>query len=294
MSNPKKHHFVPRWHLEKFVDNKGFLHVLDKVKVAWRRQKPKEVMVVNQYYRQKWAPEGIDPNILEKSLGSKLEPEAKAAFDRLLAQAPDINDAETAAMLAYLELQRIRVPRQAEAAKQLLRRAIIKNSPPEVAKSIFDGKVNIDINDSFRFDFMRMVVGQMGVYFSRMEWEVVDAVEGSSFVITDSPVTYHNVDFFPPDEAGIALAGTKVFFPLSASRLLILRHPEYTIDGKVGASDKIPGPELTNGRIKVVFGRAWTEEQVNRANWIMMQLSDRYVAGCNKEILESMVGFSQE
>jgi hypothetical protein len=77
MSNPKRHHFVPKWHLERFADRDGFLHIYDKAKGLWRRQKPQQVMTVNRYYRQNWAPEGIDPDILEKSMGAKQEPEQR-------------------------------------------------------------------------------------------------------------------------------------------------------------------------------------------------------------------------
>lgn len=290
MSNPKRHHFVPKWHLERFVNNDGFLYVYDKTTGLWRRQKPQQIMTINRYYKQEWAPEGVDQDILEKSMGSKLEPEAKNAFDRLLARATDINDEESAAILIYLEFQRIRVPRQAKTAKELLRTTILLNSPSDVAESVLSGKVLLSIKDSFRFDFMRMVLGQMHPYFARMDWEVIESAEGASFIITDSPVTFYNVDFLPPTEAGIALAGTVVFFPLSSSRLLVLRHPEYTSDGKAYASHKIPKPELGDGRIKVTFDRVWEDEQVNRTNWLMMQLSDRYIAGCSKEVLENCIG----
>ena len=37
-------------------------------------------MVIKDYYQQKHAPEGIDPDILETMLGSSIEPEAQLDF----------------------------------------------------------------------------------------------------------------------------------------------------------------------------------------------------------------------
>ncbi len=61
-------------------------------------------MAINRYYRQPHVPEGVDPDIFEKGLGSWLEPEAKNAFEKLLTQPQDVTGDDTAAILGYLEL----------------------------------------------------------------------------------------------------------------------------------------------------------------------------------------------
>ena len=80
----KMHHYVPRSYLARFVDDHSFLHVFDRGTRSLRRQRPKEVMKINSYYRQDWAPERVDPNIMETKLGEWLEAEAKGAIDRLI------------------------------------------------------------------------------------------------------------------------------------------------------------------------------------------------------------------
>lgn len=77
-NKPKIHHFVPRSYLARFTDDEGFLHVFDRSSDQFRRQKPKEIMRINSYYRQAWAPAGVDPDILENGLGEWLEADAKA------------------------------------------------------------------------------------------------------------------------------------------------------------------------------------------------------------------------
>ena len=69
-------------------------------------------MKINSYYRQDWAPPGVDPNVLEKTLGEWLEGAAKDSIDRLIHHPASLTDDDTATLLTYIELQRIRVPRQ--------------------------------------------------------------------------------------------------------------------------------------------------------------------------------------
>jgi hypothetical protein len=290
MESPKRHHFVPRWYLEKFVDPEtGFLHVYDKITERWRRQKPREVMTINRYYQQKHAPEGVDPDIFEKGLGSTLEPEAKTAFEKLLTRPKDVTAEDTAAILVYLELQRLRVPRQAETAKQLLMTTLLLHGPSEVVSAIMRKEITVKVNDAFRFDFMRMLTGSLHPYFARMEWEVVKAKAGYFFVTSDSPVSFFNVALPPPHEPGPALVGTMVFFPLNSQHLLILQHPEYVGNKTVSPLETIPDPQLEKGRIRVTSGTEWDEEQVKRLNWTMLQLSDRIIVGRSKEALETAI-----
>ena len=82
-SRAKNHHYVARSYLARFVDDQGFLHVYDRTAKNLRKQRPKEVMKINSYYRQEWVPAGVDPNLLETSLGEWLEAEAKSAIDKL-------------------------------------------------------------------------------------------------------------------------------------------------------------------------------------------------------------------
>jgi Protein of unknown function (DUF4238) len=136
MPRPKRHYFVPTWYLERFTDPKsGFLHAYDKTAETYWTPKPKNVMVIKDYYQQKHAPEGIDPDILETMLGSSIEPEAQRAFKKLLSRPGELTPDDSARMLTYLEVQRIRVSRQAEAAKEMMREVLellALQAPPEI------------------------------------------------------------------------------------------------------------------------------------------------------------------
>jgi hypothetical protein len=123
-----------------------------------------------------------------------------------------------------------------------------------------------------------------------MKWDIYKASKGSSFITTDSPVSFYNKEFLPPSEAGLRLAGTKVLFPLSSELMLIMRHPEYGIDSKVSTTMLIPEPENRDNGIEITFyPEPINENVVNQYNWLLVELSDSTVAGNCKEILEKCI-----
>lgn len=244
-------------------------------------------MKINSYYRQDWAPQGIDPNIFEKTLGEWLEAEAKDSIDRLIEFPASLTDQDTATLLIYIELQRIRVPRQAEAAKKQMREVVLRLAPAEALEAIQAGEVMLTIKDSARFDYMRMITGKLHPWFGKMEWEVFKAEAGASFVTTDSPVSLYNAMAPPPAEPGLALAGTMVFFPLSSRHVLLMRHSEYRLNENTSPIEVLPEPSVEDGHISITHGAIWKSEVVNNFNWKMMQLSNQLAVGNSKHVLQA-------
>ncbi len=265
-SATKNHHYVPSSYLGRFADAEGFLNVWDRPRSQLRRQRPAEVMKIRYYYRQPWAPQGIDPNIMETALGQDLEGKARNVIDRLIDQPACLDDNDTATLLVYLEFQRIRVPRQAATAKQLM------------------------MKESARFDYMRWMNGNLHPWFARMEWEVIEAEKGAVFITTDSPVSLYNPECPPPAEAGIALAGTKVLFPLSSRTLLLMRHPECRSEHPLKV---LVDPMLGDGVISITHGAVWDQKVVTSTNWKLLRLAHHFVVGESKEVLEQCGARSQ-
>ena len=287
-SRAKNHHYVARSYLARFVDDQGFLHVYDRTAKNLRKQRPKEVMKINSYYRQEWVPAGVDPNLLETSLGEWLEAEAKSAIDKLHLTPEELDDQDIANLLTYFEVQRIRVPRQAEMGKALMRDPILKLAPPDAVEAIVSGKYKLEMKDTARFDYMRDSIGTLSPWFGTMEWEVVTAGDGTSFVTTDSPLSLYNPAALPPAEAGIGLAGTKVFFPLSSSKALLMRHPEYG-DEEMGPTEILPMPEHQDGQIAITSGAVWSAEVVDRFNWKLVQLCSNLIVANSPAVIERCI-----
>lgn len=292
-SRAKNHHYVPRSYLARFVNDQGFLHVYDRAAKKLRTQRPKEVMKINSYYRQEWVPEGVDPNVLEIGLGEWLEAEAKHAIDKLHSKPEDLDDQDIANLLAYFEIQRIRVPRQAEKGKALMRSLILRLAPPDVVEAISSGQFKLEMKDAARFDYMRHSIGTLSPWFETMEWEVVMAADGAAFVTTDSPLSLYNPAASPPAEAGIGLAGTMVFFPLSSSKALLMRHPEYVSEGKY-PTQVLPMPEHQDGHIAITSGAIWPAEVVNRFNWKLVQLCSNLVVANSPVVIERCIDVSTD
>ncbi len=287
--NPRNDHFVPRSYLTRFSDTSGFLHVYDRTSGQWRWQRPTKLMRQSFYYRQEWTPVGVDPNVFEKTLGSWLENDAKNSIDCLISEPSSLTEQDVAVLLLYLEIQRIRVPRQAAMAEMLMLHTLLRLAPSDIGADIRSGEFQLVINKSARFDYMRTMVGQLHPWFASMDWEVIEAEKGSSFITTDSPLSLYNAGCLPPTEPGIALAGTVVLFPLSSTHLLLMRHPQCLRGPNTDRLKVLPNPLHTNWLIAISNGAVWSRDAIRRHNSVMFKLADRIVAGESKQILQEAI-----
>ncbi len=275
---PKSHHYVPESYLKRFTDVNGHLHIRDTARNQTRYQIPKKIMKVDKYYRQAWAPSGINPNILEDGLASGIEAQIKGVIDCLIETPENLTDENASTLLVYLEIQRIRVPRQAVWAKELMRETILRLAPPDITAQINSGAFQLIMKDSARFDYMRMAVGSIHPWLARMEWEIFEAEAGSSFITTDSPVSFYNSACPPPAEAGLGLAGTKVFFPLSSRKLLLMRHPECRSESPLTI---LAEPVAQSCTVALSYGAVWDVNVVSKTNWKLARLAhELFVADC--------------
>lgn len=287
-NNPRAHHVVPESYLERFTDSSGFLHVYDRTGDKKYKTRPDNVMHQRDYYRQEWAPKGVDPNVFEKKLGEWLENSAKNTIDQLISDSPNLTEQQGSEFLLYLELQRIKVPRQSVMATTLMRDTIMKLAPPDLTAAVGTGQIQLTINKSARFHYMRMMLKQLIPWFAAMEWEIVTADGGSSFITTDSPVSLFNVACLPPAEPGMALAGTKVLFPLTSKQLLILQHPSSLRSRP--PLEVLPHPgEIEDHLHRIDRGRVWNKKLITRHNHVMFSLADRWIVGNSLEQLDECI-----
>lgn len=283
-SQPKNHHYVPESYLQRFTDGTGFLYIRDLARDQTRRQRPEQVMTINAYYRQAWATQGVDPNIFEIELGKGLESEIREVIDKLI-MSPHMLDAhDTASLLNYLELQRIRVPRQAQIAKALMRESILKSAPADIVADVAAGRLQLNIKDSARFEYMKMALGSIHPWLAKMEWEIFEAAPGTAFITTDSPVSFFNSRILPPADAGVGLAGTVVLFPLCSRKLLLMRHPEIRSEPPL---TELPPTKLVDGLISVSQGVIWDRGLVELTNRRMAHLAHELIVGENVDALQS-------
>lgn len=283
MTPAKSHHYVPTSYLNRFTDSKGNLHIRDTARNQTRYQKPNKVMKIDAYYRQSWAPSGVNPNILEDGLATGIEGQIKAIIDCLVDSPGSLAGDDASTLVVYLETQRIRVPRQAVWAKELMRETLLRLMPANIAAQIEAGEFQLTMKDSARFDFMRMAIGTIHPWMVRMEWEIVEAEVGSCFITTDSPVSFYNPACGPPAEAGIGLAGTKIFFPLSSRKLLLMRHPECRSESPLTI---LPEPVAQSSTVVLRHGAIWDAVRVRNINWKLARLAHEIIVAENEIALK--------
>lgn len=290
MNEPKRHHYVQEAYIKGFTeDNSEFAHLFIKSKKECKRLHTRNICVRKHYYRQEWAPDGIDKNIFEKTLGAEQEPAGLNALIKLIAEPESLNQEEMAAILMYLTLHRIRVPRQAETAKNLLK-ALIENIILEHP----DGEnilqtTEVYVKDSFRFDYMRMSHDLYIPYFSRMVWTIVTPSQDETFITSDSPVTFFNECVFPPSEPGIGLYGTRVLFAIDKRHLLVMTHPEHDKGLKQPLEQLPKDIEFKNCAIEIRRGLTWPNEFVCNHNRLIYFLSYDNIIGDSTRALENTV-----
>lgn len=277
---------MPESYLKRFTDPKGFLHIRDTARDQTRYEKPNKIMEINAYYRQAWAPSGIDQNILEYGFASGIELQIKSVIDCLIQSPAALTDDGAASLLVYLEIQRIRVPRQAACAKALMRETILRLAPADITAQIESGTSKLTMKDSARFDFMRMAIGTLHPWLAHMEWEIVEAEVGSSFITTDSPVSFYNPACPPPAEAGIGLAGTKVFFPLSSRKLLLMRHPECRSESPLTILSE---STAQSRNVTLSYGAIWDASVVRKTNWKLARLAHELFVADSEGVLKQGV-----
>jgi hypothetical protein len=286
-SRPKRHHYVPVSYLKKFAEpSSGFLYVLDIVKKEIRKQKPDQVMLVGNYYRQTGVPPEIDQNILEHRLGV-LEGKAKPSFDKLITNAATFNLDDSSNIIVYMNFQRIRVPRQHKVFDQILKSDIetVAHSIPEVDQELSTGRYKLTITESAKFLYMKLMTNS-NVYtdiFSTMIWRILEAPKHRPFVTTDSPVSFYNSMIKPPNEAGPGLLGTLVFFPLSPFHLLELRHRQKDGCTEERYLERLPVQRLKEGDITIQINYLLPEQIVDGINRTLALLADRYIVSTEQE-----------
>lgn len=278
---------MPEWYLEQFADTKtGKVTVYDHKKNEWREQIPNEIMCIKHHNRQEWVPKGVDPNIFEIAISEEIENPAKTAFNKLVENPRTLSTDDMALLITYLHLQRIRVPRQANLAKEALKESIynVSREDPDIAAFYDIGLIRVNIKEKLlRFQYMRSATGQYSPYFYRMIWEVNVATDGASFITTDSPVSFFNESLSPDEEPNISLAGTMVLYPVTPKHLLVLKHPDIET-----ASATYPIPLDKIERRMYSFARnKRTPDIVAFYNMIMIDLSHDLVAATNRAVVES-------
>lgn len=284
--DPKRHHYVPVSYLKRFRSPEGILWRFDRVRQTIRRAAPKSIMYLENYNRQDHAPPGVDPNVLEIGLAREFEQKYLAPLDRLIHTPEGMYKEDVEIFASYLEIQRVRVPRQFEEMKETWRREALMTAEAGTLEKVRRGAATITFHPVARINYMHDALDRIGGYFYQMKWCLLRAADGASFVTTDSPVTLFHPAVHLPHEPDISWAGTCVYFPVDRRHLLVMYYdPRYR--GSMGPLDAVP--KLIEGTlmsVKFRAGESVDQKEVGRLNRLIAARSERYVVAADRKELE--------
>jgi len=264
--------------------------VLDLKTGQIRQQKPKKILKQHDYFRQRHAPEGKDEFILEKEMGLRIESQLRGIIDKLVQGGHGLTENELITFILHLELQWLRVPKQAHFAKSIAKGLIesVAYSIPDVAKELRKGWYEIKIKDEFRFTFMHDMAGKIFQYMRRMTWDVWEAPEGYSFITSDNPVTIFNTRVHPLEVAGIGLLGSRVLFSLTPQHCLELTHPEMETEENPDFLRPIEPKPFDVYYVRIRAGHRMPENRAHLANCFIGREAERYLVGNDINVLSQV------
>lgn len=294
MGTPKRHHYLPRFYLEKFSRD-GLLWVYDRLTNEFRRQPPKDTAVELHRYSFRDATGQLDAS-MERVL-SRFENLAAPAIAKVEAGGLPSKD-ERIAIAAFAAQINTRVPDSDKTARGLeeyfhaLFRDVLERNPPTTRKD--DALLSVDLPQGGKTPITReqivkfmqrfeerahdkkaqltqmlALARSLTVVFANLDWVIVHTPPGKAFVLTDSPLVASPPPGWQPESKktfGVATAGTKKLIPLSPNAGLFMYD-------KGGSFEH----------------RAIYEPQLRQSNIALTSLCDRFVIARDEAHLRSLV-----
>lgn len=243
MAGRRRHHYVPRFYLDKFVDRSTIpprLWIYDKVRGAIEPSTPSDAGAEKHYYAFKKDDGSRDSAAFEEAL-SKADNEAAPVLAKLL-ESHQLTPAERECFSRFLALTMVRGPvyrgnferMNAAIVKRLTQRRaragafddILKRGAAagEKLRQILDaGDFEVDVLPQISLPIIGQALGRFAPVFERMSWVLITAPAGHRYVTSDNPLTYMDPTHDPRSPYGVGLmtAAVQVAMPLSTDVALI-------------------------------------------------------------------------
>ncbi len=235
MTQPRKHHYLPRFYLGGFSANSRSLSQIEKSTGRSFVCSLRDVASIKDYHRlDKGSTE--DSFELEKHLGSiegRLARALREVFQHGLT-----NTTLTVRLVELVSLLRLRVPavktqientiRQIARSSSLLLHSTrqIKSTSPEWLESLRKDEIPIKVSNSFCLRIMFSLAYDVEILelLYSMRPIIIKTPDNSSFITCDQPVAIYNPSATFSQAAGVAIedSDTEITLPLSSNTLLKL------------------------------------------------------------------------
>jgi hypothetical protein len=255
VNRPNQQHFVTRAYLEGFLANGGtHLVVYTREKNDAFRALPKNVAKIHNYYSVKTEDGSYDDRV-EHMLQTVIEDPGLSVIRKLNSGHYDISryarirlatllavqeyrvpwmreqmEAFTTGMLQRFTQSMLDAPGAAEATLDELGLSDKKETLAEMRKAFKDGNVFVTASPVASLHAMGYVLESLLDVYFKMGWEVLET-DSISFITSDCPV--HR--YYLPIRNDIPYSGlldkrVQVRFPLSAQKMLVMRHDRQRIE----------------------------------------------------------------
>ena len=298
MSEPKRHHYLPQFYLNRFTDNKGLLWVFDRDTKEYRQQSSKNTMLQCHYYtfRDK---DGKKHTEIEKFF-SIIEGRTKPIIEKV-DDKQKITAEEKEILATFISFQKTRVPdfekKTNEAHEKMIKKmnqlmfsskkrveSQFKKYERDTGKKInmsSEEFMNFVQNDKYYIKFPRehsiKLMLNLGkdfiMYFIQMNWLFLWVSPKTSFMTSDNPfMLLPPADYNPnsPYGIGIITAGAKKIIPLSQKTCLVM--------GDHGGE---------------ISGKSINRDVVRKINCDIAANSDRFVISRDKSLLKKIVSITK-
>lgn len=251
-NNPKGQHYYPKFNLEYFTDQDGWVWVFDSYKNEYRNHRPEETAKINNFYTFE-TKEGKRLLAVEELL-SILENEAAPIIAKIHNGGFNLDDKEKSAIAFYIALQQTRTPMHRQQVNKMIEQVsrkmlqvgasnkeyfqrtldeVTKNHPEEqkvsveeMQKFIFEDGYKLEVPKEMSMQIMVGNLNEFANLFFNMGWLYLVAPSKGSFLTSDVPITMRQTDpdmkMFGQPAVGYQVPGTEITLPLTPQVCLYL------------------------------------------------------------------------
>ena len=225
MSEPKLHHYVPQFYLNRFTDASGYLWIWERDRNRIVRTSPHRIAAEKDFYRVcELAEYGHDPLLLEKQL-SHLEGEVALITNQWLdwlrgmkpqeqIEVPDVN---RDLVSLYIALQFLRT-KDARDILAAFAQELENHNPLSAAERQQLHLHMLWNSGSFR---------EIATRIKNATWIFGRNTTSVPFISSDNPVAFRTADNSRWLKAAICSAGTYLVFPLAPDIVMYCHPPEH-------------------------------------------------------------------
>lgn len=291
MAKKKRHHYIPRFYLDGFVDphNKPYIWVYEKGNPKIVKAIAKNIAVQKDYYSFTTPEGGRDSETFENILAG-IEGRVSPIFRKIKNQ-ENLNDQERRLFSIFLAFNMTRVPNFRENIEEMLggtmkKMNMILASDPrsfeamiekferdtgkkigmsveEFRKFIVEGQYDIRATPQFSLGMVALMARGFAPIFSKIKWAFLEATGDYKFLTSDNPLSYFDPTHDPKSFFGVGLLNknVEVTFPISKDLMFLGMWKNFEGDKRLSnESVKKMNRRTVISTLRFVFASQYSDE----------------------------------